>query len=217
MSDLAPLELRTRQVGPWSMNTYALVCPSTGQSVLIDPGADPFDLTEMLSGTIPVAILLTHTHGDHIGALAEMREQLGVPVAAFDGPHFGDMALEVQIPLHDGDTFSVGHHTLHVIHAPGHIPDQVCFDLANDPRVIVGDTIFDGGPGRTWAAEDFRQTLDTLRRVVLAWPDDTVCYPGHGPSFRLGDRRPQIEAFLARDHGDFFGDAQWSTGEDKQP
>ena len=96
--------------------------------------------------------------------------------------------------------------------APGHIPDQICFHLEADPRVIVGDTLFDGGPGRTWSADAFRQTLDTLRRVVLPWPDDTLCYPGHGPGFRLGDRRAQIEAFLARDHGDFFGDATWDTG-----
>ena len=70
-------------------------------------------------------------------------------------------------------------------------------------------TLFDGGPGKTWSAEDFRQTLRTLREVVMLWSDDTVCYPGHGPSFRLGDRRAQIEVFLGRDHGDFFGDATW--------
>ena len=62
MSSPMPLQLRTRQVGPWSMNTYALACPVTDQSVLIDPGADPGTLTEMLSGTTPIAILLTHTH-----------------------------------------------------------------------------------------------------------------------------------------------------------
>lgn len=209
MADPTALELRTRQVGPWSMNTYALVCPATGQSVLIDPGDDPLTLTEMITGTIPVAILLTHTHGDHIGALDEMRTQLNVPVAVFDGPHAGGIALDAQIPLRDGDLFSVGQHALRVYHAPGHIPDQVCFYLEGDTRAIVGDTIFDGGPGKTWAAEDFQQTLRTLRDVVLPWPDDTVCYPGHGPSFRLGDRRARIEAFLARDHGDFFGDAAW--------
>lgn len=209
MTSSTALELRTRQVGPWSMNTYALVCPTTGQSVLIDPGDDPLALTEMVTGTIPVAILLTHTHGDHIGALQEMRAQLNVPVAAYDGPHFGGMALDVQIPLRDGDHFSVGQHALRVYHAPGHIPDQVCFYLEGDTRAIVGDTLFDGGPGRTWSEEDFQQTLRTLREVVLPWPDDTICYPGHGPSFRLGDRRAQIEGFLARDHGDFFGDATW--------
>jgi glyoxylase-like metal-dependent hydrolase (beta-lactamase superfamily II) len=194
------------------MNAYVLACPVTGESVLIDPGDDPASLTDMLAETIPVAILLTHTHPDHVGALAAMRAQLGVPVAAFDGPHYSDSDYRVNIPLHDGDRFPVGRYHLRVHHAPGHIPDQLCFQLEADLRVIVGDTLFDGGPGRTWSADGFRQTLDTLRQVVLPWSDDTLCYPGHGPSFRLGHRRAQIEAFLARDHGDFFGDATWDTG-----
>ncbi len=213
MSTPMPLQLRTRQVGPWSMNTYALACPVTNESVLIDPGADPETLAEMLSDTTPIAILLTHTHPDHVGALDEMRARLGVPVAAFDGPHLNDMPLDVDIPLHDGDSFTVGRYRLLIHHAPGHIADQVCFAIQNDVRCLVGDTLFDGGPGKTWSAEGFRQTLDTLRRVVLPWPDRTLCYPGHGPSFRLGDRRAQIEAFLARDHGDFFGDAAWEMGQ----
>ena len=111
--------------------------------------------------------------------------------------------------LNDGDQVEVGAHRLQVYYAPGHIDDQICFALQGDPRVIVGDTIFAGGPGKTWNAEQFRTTLATLRDVVLPWPDDTVCYPGHGPSFRLGDLRPAIEAFVAKDHGDFFGDAEW--------
>ena len=71
-----PLELRTRPVGQYSMNAYVLVCPVTRQSVLIDPGDDPDALQEMLKGTQPIAILLTHTHFDHVGALAEMRSRL---------------------------------------------------------------------------------------------------------------------------------------------
>lgn len=190
------------------MNTYALVCPHTKQSVLIDPGDDPDTLSDMLSGTIPLAILLTHTHPDHIGALAEMRRRLGVPLGAFHGPHLNDMELNEEIAFRDGDYFPVGEHTLRVSHTPGHIADQICFAVEGEETVIVGDTIFDGGPGRTWSAEGFKQTLVTLRNV-LEWPDDTICYPGHGPHFRLGDRRAAIEAFLARDHGDFFGDATW--------
>jgi glyoxylase-like metal-dependent hydrolase (beta-lactamase superfamily II) len=76
--------------------------------------------------------------------------------------------------------------------------------------MIVGDTIFAGGPGKTWSNEGFLQSLHTLRETVLQWPDDAICYPGHGPSFRLGELRPQIEAFLARDHpAGFFGNAEW--------
>jgi glyoxylase-like metal-dependent hydrolase (beta-lactamase superfamily II) len=204
------LQLETRAVGPWPMNTYALICPHTNQSVLIDPGADSDVLREMLGSSQPVAILLTHTHPDHIGALDEMRQKLNVPVMGNDGPHepLGkDVGLD-QV-LRDGDTFTVGMHTLRVYYTPGHIGDQICFALQDDHRVIVGDTIFDGGPGRTWSSAGFQQTLQTLRSVVLAWPDETVCFPGHGPSFRLGERRADVERFLQKDHGDFHGDATW--------
>lgn len=207
---MSKLKLVTRQVGPWGMNTYALICPSSNQSVLIDPGDDPETLHEMLGDSQPVAILLTHTHIDHIGALPEMREALAVPVMGNDGPHEpGGKDIQADRWLRDGDTVSVGEHTLRAVYAPGHIGDQICFVLEGDQRIIVGDTIFDGGPGRTWTSEGFKTTLETLRNVVLPWADDTVCYPGHGPHFRLGDRRAAIEAFLAKDHGDFFGDATW--------
>lgn len=207
---MTQLNLVTRQVGPWGMNTYALICPETGQSVLIDPGDDPDTLQAMLQGSQPIAILLTHTHIDHIGALDEMLQRLDVPLLANDGPHEpGGKLTPATHWLRHGDTVTVGNHTLHVHYAPGHIGDQICFRLANDHRIVVGDTIFDGGPGRTWSSAGFQTTLQTLRHVVLPWPDKTVCYPGHGPAFRLGDRRAAIEAFLAKDHGDFFGDATW--------
>ena len=204
-----PLELRTRQVGPWQMNTYALVCPASGASVLIDPGDEPDVLQEMLGDSRPVAILLTHDHIDHIGALDEMRARLGVPLLAHPGPTVNPQRVSADRWLADGERIAVGDHWLRVVYAPGHIGNQVCFLLENDSRAIVGDTIFAGGPGKTWSSEGFQQTLATLRDVVLVWDDDTLCYPGHGPSFRLGDLRARVEAFVARDHGDFFGDAEW--------
>ncbi|HRJ43104.1 MAG: MBL fold metallo-hydrolase [Caldilineaceae bacterium] len=204
-----PLTLITRQVGPWGMNTYALICPETGESVLIDPGADPDTLAEMLGNSTPTAILLTHTHGDHIGALDEMRQRLGVPVLAHPGPHVNDFAPQAARHLVTGDRVQVGNYSLGVQEAPGHCADQICFVLEDDYRVIVGDTIFAGGPGRTWSSEGFRTTLHTLQNVVLPWQDGMVCYPGHGPSFRLGDKRAAIEGFVAKDHGDFHGDATW--------
>ena len=207
---MAAMELIARTVGPWPMNTYALICPETRESVLFDPGADPDTLAEMLADSTPIAIILTHTHADHIGALEDMRRRLDVPLLAHPGPHFQDLELPTDRVLADGDRVQVGRHTLKASYAPGHIPDMICFSIENDSRVIVGDTIFAGGPGRTWSAADFKTTLATLRNVVLTWPDDSICHPGHGPVFRLGDLRAQIEAFVARDHGaDFHGDAEW--------
>ncbi len=210
MSQKEPrLELRHWEVGPWPMNTYALVCPNTLASVLIDPGADPDLLHAMLAGSVPSAILLTHTHYDHVNALAEMRVELKAPVMCHAGPHVDDLQVNADRHLATGDVVSVGDFELKVYHTPGHTEDQICFYLVGDQRAIVGDTIFEGGPGKTWSPEGFETTCRTLKQVVLSWPDDTICYPGHGPSFRLGDQRPAIEAFLAKDHGRFFGDATW--------
>ena len=213
------MALRTRPVGKAQMNAYVLICPHTHESVLIDPGSEPDTLMTLLEGSKPIAILVTHTHGDHVDALETMRQRLNVPVYSAGEPHANGRKIHTDRVLHAGDTFTVGKHTLRVYETPGHCIDHITFEVVapqmgspsagSPPTMIVGDTIFAGGPGRTWSAADFKTTLNTLKNVVLRWPDDTMCYPGHGPHFRLGDIRAQVEAFVARDHGDFFGDATW--------
>ena len=199
------LIMRQLAVGPWQTNTYVLVCPSSRESALIDPGAEPDQLQALLHGSHPVALLLTHSHIDHTAALKDMRARLRVPVMA----HSNFTKAPIDRKLDDGESIMVGHHRLRVYHTPGHTPDQVCLGLEGDSRIVVGDTLFEGGPGKTGSPENFRTTLATLRRVVLAWPEDTHCYPGHGHSFRLKSIRLRIEAFLDKDHGEFCGDATW--------
>jgi hydroxyacylglutathione hydrolase len=204
-----PMELRRRVVGPWSVNAYALVCTDTFRSVLVDPGAQPEELAAMLADSSPAAILITHSHPDHIGALEAMRRRFKVPVMAHAAAAAPASKISADRWLANGDHVTVGHHRLEILHAPGHTPDQICFRPQGDRRVIVGDTIFDGGPGKTWSSEEFQQTLMTLKKVILPWPDETVCHPGHGNAFRLGDIRPRINGFLKKEHTGFFGDATW--------
>jgi len=204
-SEGAKLSLTCQEVGAWGTNAYALSCGTFAQSVLVDPAGEPETLLAMLQGTEPLAILVTHSHMDHIGALGELREALRVPMMAqrCAGSLRADRWLE------DSDVVQVGEHSLRVWHTPGHTDDSVCYGIEGDHRIIVGDAIFEGGPGHTSSPQAFQTTLRTLREVVLTWPDETMCYPGHGPPFRLGDKRAAIEAFLSKEHGSFFGDATW--------
>jgi glyoxylase-like metal-dependent hydrolase (beta-lactamase superfamily II) len=189
------------------MNSYALICPDTQQSVLIDPGAEPDQLMTMLADSKPVAIFLTHAHTDHVGALTEMRTRLNVPV--YMHPADSPMGVIADVWFADGDAFTLGEHTLRLIHTPGHTHGMMTIMLP-DRRAIVGDTIFKGGPGKTWAPHYFAVTLETMRNIVFQWPDETVCFPGHGPSFRIGDERPAFEAFLQRERpANLFGDVAW--------
>lgn len=203
------IDLISRSVGAWAMNAYVLVCTETHQSVLIDPGAEPDSLEEMMAGTTPVAILITHSHPDHIGALDEMRHRLDVPVMAHPGLPPDNRNLSADRWLADGDGLPVGRQHLQVHHTPGHTRDQVCFAVQDSDAIIVGDTLFPGGPGMTRSHQDFETTRHTLLTRVLTWPDSSICYPGHGDCFKLGEIRLAVEAFLEKDHGSFFGHASW--------
>ena len=138
----------------------------------------------------------------------EVKEATGVPVYLHpkDAETF---EVEFDNALAGGEAISVGNLVLQAIHAPGHTPGQVCFDLG-DGRIIVGDTVFVGGPGKTWSAEDFATTMRTMQEIVFTWPDETQFFPGHGPSGVIGSERPAFEAFVARGwDANTQGDVTW--------
>jgi glyoxylase-like metal-dependent hydrolase (beta-lactamase superfamily II) len=103
----------------------------------------------------------------------------------------------------------IGRGRLQVIHLPGHTPGSVCLRL--NRIVIVGDTIFPGGPGYTESPQALAESLVSLGRTVFTWADETELYPGHGGPTTVGAERAAFERFLAADHPpDLCGELTWS-------
>jgi glyoxylase-like metal-dependent hydrolase (beta-lactamase superfamily II) len=155
------------------------------------------------------AIILTHGHADHVGALAQVKEATSAPVmmSPIDASHF---KISFDIPIHNRDIITVGNQKLLSIHTPGHTPGQTCFNLG-DGRIVVGDTIFVGGPGRTWSPKDFSTTMQTMKEIVFRWADGTEFFPGHGPSGKIGTERPAYESFVRKGWAKkLYGDVTWN-------
>jgi len=206
------LALRVLAVGEWQENCYLLVERATNESLLIDPGAEAGRIREWLADTTVRSILLTHAHRDHVGALAEVRAALGVPVGLHpdDGALAAKYDVVADFALNDGDVIRLGAHDIRVVHAPGHTPGGVC--LRFDTRAVVGDVIFPGGPGHTNTPEELNQSLDSLQRTVFTWSDETTLYPGHGQPTTVGRERAGFEALLARPRpADMCGDVTWDV------
>ena len=167
------------ELGPFGTNAYIVTCGKTRDSVLIDAPAEANIIIDKLKNTTPKYILLTHNHLDHIGALAQLRAELKIPLAA----HAADgkiLTSPPEILLHDGDMISLGRLKLTVLHTPGHTPGSLCFRVGR--YLISGDTIFPRGPGKTSSPHDFRQIIKSITEKIFVLPDDTKIYPGHGNS-----------------------------------
>ncbi|WP_052343902.1 MBL fold metallo-hydrolase [Kallotenue papyrolyticum] len=194
-------------VGPLATHCYILHDPQRHEALVIDPGAEAERISATISGRV-TAILLTHAHFDHIHGVNALAEATGAPVWLHPADAHMLGLTRVDHWITPGQQWRLGDLWLTAQPTPGHTPGMVSFVGAE--VAFVGDTIFAGGPGRTWCPPDFQTTLHTLREVVLRWPDALICHPGHGPSFRLGAIRAQIEAFVHRAWpADFYGDAEW--------
>lgn len=201
------LNIQRWTVGPFAENPYLLACADTGQAVFIDPGDAPARLIRAVedAGVTISAILLTHAHLDHVGALTEMRQATGAPVylhsaddeLLLDAPRqwltFGKTIGPVapaEHPLNEGDVITFGNCELHVIHTPGHTPGGVCFYAPADGLLIAGDTLFHESVGRTDLPGGSSEILDrSIRTGLWGLPDVTQVLPGHGPPTSIGHER----------------------------
>lgn len=198
-------------VPPFFKNGFLVSCDTTGEAVLIDPG-DEVDalLEEATRRQLRItAILLTHAHVDHVTGVGRAKHALGVPVwlhrddlflyqgAAEQARLFG---FEVEPPppvdafYTPGTPVRFGDCVADVVPTPGHCPGGVCLAIGPSGsaarELFVGDTLFAGSIGRTdLPGGDYETLMRSIREVLLAFPDETVVHPGHGPDTTIGAER----------------------------
>jgi glyoxylase-like metal-dependent hydrolase (beta-lactamase superfamily II) len=188
------LIVRKIRVGDMENNTYLLECPVTHDALLIDACFEPDKILEESEGAKIVGIVQTHGHGDHVEALPELKDRLGVPVYAHPGESY---PIDIDVELNDGDTLTFGEREAKVLHTPGHTPGGVC--LLSGRHLISGDTLFPGGPGNTWGNKQlFDQVIDSVSKKLFVLPEDTVVYPGHGADTTIGAEKPHLQEWIDR-------------------
>ncbi len=200
---LPGLTIAKLAVGPMDNNAYLLRCAETGEGLLIDAANEPERLAELVrfEGPPVSAILTTHRHADHWQALADTVEDAGAAVYAGDADA-DELPVAVDERLEHGDTLTVGDLSLEIIGLRGHTPGSIAVlyrDPRGTPHLFTGDSLFPGGVGKTWSADDFRSLIDDVAaRVFDVLPDETWFYPGHGNDSTLGAQRPHVAEWRER-------------------
>ena len=188
------MNIRKVCVGPLENNVYVVACTQTTQAVLIDAADEADRLIEEMSDVTPLAILTTHGHWDHVGAVEAVAQHYGIPFRLNPADQ-SIVSTPIDEPL-SNETITVGNLSIQAVHAPGHTPGSTVFIV--DGVVLTGDTLFPGGPGATQSPAAFSQIMETLDSALFPLADETLVFPGHGLDTTIGAERPSLGEWRAR-------------------
>ena len=199
--------IETIVVGPLGVNCFILGDKQSNEAAVVDPGADCAKILAAVNrlGFQVKYIINTHGHFDHVGCNRPVQEKTGgellihekdVPLlsqAAKSAQMYGLSVEESPAPsrfLTDGMILELGKRSIEVLHTPGHTQGGCCLLLQNEGVVITGDTLFADSVGRTdLPGGSHEQLIASIKAKLMPLSDETVVWPGHGPSSTIGRER----------------------------
>ena len=201
-------------VGQVAENCFVLRRDGADRGLIVDPGEEAERILHVVDelGLGIDAILLTHTHFDHIGAVAPVARATGAPVycpeievpvlrdimAFVPWPGFGPYeSYEADETVAGGETLELAGMEIEVLFTPGHSPGHVTYAIRDEAALFSGDVLFQGSVGRVdLPGGDWPTLLESIRSLVDGFPEETVVYPGHMGITTLGAERA-TNPFLA--------------------
>ncbi len=193
---MAKIMIRSVTVSECYTNCYICMNKDTKEGFIVDPGDDELKISVNVSRLemIPKAILLTHGHFDHIGAVNQLKERYNIPVivGAKEEKVLTDSRMNLSSMfgepvkvngdkfLEDGENFQVAGFDIKYILTPGHTPGSGCFYIEEEQVLFSGDTLFQASRGRTdFPGGSESDIIKSIKNKLLILPGETEVYPGH--------------------------------------
>ncbi len=205
------LVVKNMVLGMIMTNCYIAYDDVVKEAFIVDPAdsADEIQLKITELGVKPVAILLTHGHFDHIGAVDELRDKYKIKVYVYEDEKdvmtsdanlasmIGKrMSVEADEYLRDLQTIIIGGEKIQVIHTPGHTKGSCCFYLPDEKVLFSGDTMFCQSFGRTdFPTGSMSQLISSIKNRLLKLDDDVKVYPGHNEETKIGFERHMYDNY----------------------
>ncbi len=203
---MSDLRIETLVLGMLETNCYLLTNSRTRAVVVIDPADEARRIVERIEkrNLKPEAILLTHGHFDHTGAVSALCRRFSVPVLAsapeeeilldteknLSALYGGGLTIQADRLLADQEELQLAGFQIRVLYTPGHTAGSVCYYLPKEGVLFSGDTLFRGSVGRTdFPTGSMGRIHESLHATLFSLPDDTMVYPGHGEETDIGYER----------------------------